>query len=78
MSSVNLISVVAETPFAACWKYQKIPKLSQIIGHWLVSGFRETGLEIDGLTFRSTKNPTGTNAFIVNPGKWTAAAIKIP
>ncbi len=34
---VGVARVVSETPYYGAWKYQKHPKLTQIIGVWLIA-----------------------------------------
>jgi RES domain-containing protein len=50
----DLETHVNASPLAAIWKYQKVPKLSQLLGSFL----RKKGG--DGLVYPSTKEPTGT------------------
>lgn len=53
--------IVAEIPYYGAWKYQKDPKLSQVIGAWLAAGL---GSSADGIIFFSTKKPGGRNLFL--------------
>lgn len=71
LPDINLLAVVAEIPFAAVWKYQKHPKVSQLIGNWLSSSFKNQSISFDGIIFSSTKNPSGKNIFITDPTSWT-------
>lgn len=58
----SLATVVSEVPYNAAWKYQKWPKVSQIIGSWLRG--HSSKQDIDGILFRSTKKKDGNNVFL--------------
>lgn len=57
-----LLTVVSEIPYNAAWKYQKSPKVSQIIGSWLKNF--SNSLNVHGIIFSSTKRKGGSNAFL--------------
>ena len=71
MQDRNLTASIAEIPTSAMWKYQKVPKASQIIGNWLINKLAKAH-KCDGLVFSSTKNPSGKNIFILNSKNWVS------
>lgn len=71
IQDINLIATIAEIPTSAVWKYQKVPKASQIVGNWLINNLA-IAHNCDGLVFSSTKNPSGKNIFILNSKYWVS------
>lgn len=51
----NLDQILKETPVEAIWGYQKIPKPSQVLAHYLMK------IGGDGIVFESTKSPAHLN-----------------
>jgi hypothetical protein len=63
----SISSRVNSSPYDGAWKYQPFPLASQLLGNWLRL---HTESQVDGLFFRSSKDPHGTNFFIFHPSKW--------
>jgi hypothetical protein len=63
----SLSARINSAPFHGSWKFQPFPLASQILGNWLRL---HAGEKADGLFFRSTKDPQGTNFFIFSPHDW--------
>ncbi len=70
-----LLSVVSEIPYNAAWKYQKSPKVSQVIGSWLRNF--SNSLNVHGILFRSTKRREGSNLFLFFNDELESAKAKL-
>ncbi len=66
----SLSARVNSSPVFGAWKYQPFPLSSQLLGNWLRL---HASSKFDGLFFRSTKDPHGTNFFIFAPSDWVIA-----
>ncbi len=66
----SLSARVNSSPVFGAWKYQPFPLASQLLGNWLRL---HASSKFDGLFFRSTKDPHGTNFFIFAPSDWVIA-----